>query len=83
MRTPLISVTGDTLPEVIDEHPEMMESKLVVLECTFLDDRKSRAVFPCNLPVANLAEGDPDLGQDRLDPIEHPLYLHVFACGVR
>jgi len=39
-RTPLLSVTGDTLPEVIDDHPELMDSQTVVLECTFLDDSK-------------------------------------------
>jgi ribonuclease Z len=39
-RQPLLSVTGDTLAEVLDDTPSLMESAIVVLECTFLDDTK-------------------------------------------
>lgn len=39
----LLSVTGDTLPEVLEKQPHIMESEALVLECTFLDDRKSLA----------------------------------------
>ncbi|MCB9789272.1 MAG: hypothetical protein H6744_21560 [Deltaproteobacteria bacterium] len=36
----LLSVTGDTLPEVLDRQPHILESRVLVMECTFLDDRK-------------------------------------------
>ena len=39
-RKALLSVTGDTLPEVLDRHPELGDSQVLVMECTFLDDRK-------------------------------------------
>jgi len=39
----LLSVTGDTLPEVLDKQPHILESEALVLECTFLDARKSVA----------------------------------------
>ena len=40
-RKALISVSGDTLVEVIDDvGPELMKSHTVLLECTFLDDAK-------------------------------------------
>jgi ribonuclease Z len=42
-RQPLLSVTGDTLVEVLDDTPDLMESAVVVLECTFLDDSKPYA----------------------------------------
>ena len=42
-RQPLLSVSGDTLVELIDDSPELMESQVVVLECTFLDDSKPYA----------------------------------------
>ncbi len=38
--TPLLSVTGDTLPEVLDRQPAICDSEVLVLECTFLDARK-------------------------------------------
>ena len=37
---PVLSVTGDTLPEVLDHCPELYESEVLVIECTFLDHRK-------------------------------------------
>lgn len=40
---PLLSVSGDTLPEVLEKQPHILESEVLVLECTFLDDRKSVA----------------------------------------
>jgi len=39
----LLSVTGDTLPEVLAKQPHIMESEALILECTFLDERKSLA----------------------------------------
>lgn len=38
----VLSVTGDTLPEVLDRSPEIGRSDVLVLECTFLDDRKAK-----------------------------------------
>jgi ribonuclease Z len=39
----LLAVTGDTLPEVLDERPELGEAEVLLLECTFLDHRKPYA----------------------------------------
>lgn len=36
----LVSVTGDTLVQVLDKQPQILRSEVLVLECTFLDDRK-------------------------------------------
>src|SRR5688572_20065230 len=37
-----LAYATDTLIDVLDEHPELFESRVLVLECTFLDDRKTR-----------------------------------------
>jgi ribonuclease Z len=39
-RRRLLSVTGDTLPEVLDRQSHIIDSQVLVMECTFLDDRK-------------------------------------------
>lgn len=39
----VLAVTGDTLPEVLDMQPQLLEAETVLIECTFLDDRKSLA----------------------------------------
>jgi len=39
----VLAVTGDTLPEVLDMQPQMLEAETVLIECTFLDDRKKLA----------------------------------------
>jgi ribonuclease Z len=36
----ILSVTGDTLPEVLDKQPQILESETLLMECTFLDERK-------------------------------------------
>lgn len=36
----VLSVTGDTLPEVLDKQPQILESETLLIECSFLDDRK-------------------------------------------
>ena len=38
----LLSFTGDTLPEVLDKQPQILESETLVIECTFLDDKKPK-----------------------------------------
>jgi ribonuclease Z len=35
------AVTGDTLPEVVTRQPHICEAETLILECTFLDGRKS------------------------------------------
>lgn len=36
----ILAVTGDTLPEVFDRHPEILETEVLIAECTFLSGRK-------------------------------------------
>lgn len=36
----LLSVTGDTLAEVLDKQPQILDSEVLMLECTFLDASK-------------------------------------------
>jgi len=40
---PLLSVTGDTLVKVLEKQPHILKSEVLVLECTFLDERKPLA----------------------------------------
>lgn len=42
-RQPLLSVTGDTLPEVLDKQPHIADSQVLLIECTFLDHQKPYA----------------------------------------
>lgn len=37
-----LAYATDTLPRVLKAEPMLLESKLLILECTFLDERKSR-----------------------------------------
>ena len=39
----VLAVTGDTLVEVLDKQPHILEAETLLIECTFLDDRKSLA----------------------------------------
>jgi ribonuclease Z len=43
VREKILSVTGDTLVEVLDKQPQLLEAETVMIECTFLDDRKALA----------------------------------------
>ena len=38
---PEFAYVTDTLPEVLTHHPELYDVRVLVLECTFLDERKS------------------------------------------
>lgn len=38
---PLLSFTGDTMAEVLDREPQILESRVLIMECTFLDESKS------------------------------------------
>lgn len=42
-RQRFFAVTGDTLPEVVTRQPHICEVETLILECTFLDGRKSLA----------------------------------------
>lgn len=42
---PLIAYTGDTLPELIDREEIVRQCRILVIECTFLDDRKPRSAI--------------------------------------
>jgi ribonuclease Z len=37
-----LAYATDTLIDVLEEHPELFGSRVLILECTFLDDRKTR-----------------------------------------
>jgi ribonuclease Z len=43
VRERVLAVTGDTLPEVLDKQPELLLAETVMIECTFLDERKALA----------------------------------------
>lgn len=40
---PEVAYATDTLIEVVDREPSLLKSRTLILECTFLDDRKQRA----------------------------------------
>jgi ribonuclease Z len=48
----------DTLVQVLDHNPELLRARLLILECTFLDDRKSReaARAGCHIHLDELVE---------------------------
>ena len=37
-----LAYATDTLIDALDEHPELFQSRVLLLECTFLDERKTR-----------------------------------------
>jgi ribonuclease Z len=37
-----LAYATDTLIDVLDEHPELLNSRVLILECTFLDGRRTR-----------------------------------------
>lgn len=43
VRERVLAVSGDTLVEVLDKQPGFLEADTVMLECTFLDERKALA----------------------------------------
>jgi ribonuclease Z len=53
-----LSYATDTLVQVLDNEPTLYRSKVLVLECTFLDDRKSRdaARAGCHIHLDELIE---------------------------
>jgi ribonuclease Z len=38
----LLAYATDTLPRVLETHPSLLRARVLILECTFLDDRKKR-----------------------------------------
>ena len=79
-RKALLSVTGDTLAEVIDDTPELMESQLVILECTFLDESKpySAARQGGHIHLRDLLERADKLSCERLI-LSHFSQLHDWS----
>jgi ribonuclease Z len=72
---PLIAFTGDTLIEVVEREPVVREARVLVIECSFVDDA---------VPVARARE----MGHIHLDEIieradlfdnEHLLFTHLSA----
>lgn len=55
---PEVAYATDTLVSVLDHHPEVLKSKVLILECTFLDARKSRdaARAGCHIHLDELLE---------------------------
>jgi ribonuclease Z len=39
-----LAYVTDTVPDVLEANPSLFETRVLILECTFLDDRKSREV---------------------------------------
>ena len=55
---PELAYATDTLIEVIEETPAILESKVLILECSFLDDRKDRksSRAGCHIHLDEIAE---------------------------
>lgn len=53
-----LAYATDTLVQVLDHEPAVLESRVLVVECTFLDDRKSRdaARSGCHIHLDELLE---------------------------
>ena len=53
-----LAYATDTLATVLDHEPEILRSKVLILECTFLDERKSRqaARAGCHIHLDDLVE---------------------------
>jgi ribonuclease Z len=54
---PLVTYVGDTSPRALDAHPEVGESEVLVLECTFLlPEHRENARETKHLHIRDLAE---------------------------
>ncbi len=69
---PELSYCTDTLVQALDNNPELYRSRVLILECTFLDDRKSLAASRagCHIHLDELLE--------RVDELEneHIVLMH-------
>ncbi|HEY4241081.1 MAG TPA: MBL fold metallo-hydrolase [Kofleriaceae bacterium] len=68
-----VAYATDTLVTVLDHSPELLRARVLLLECTFLDDRKSRdaARAGCHIHLDELVE--------RADAFEneHVVLMHI------
>ena len=73
----MLSVTGDTLPEVLDKQPQILESETLLMECTFLDERKPMDAVRAggHVHLADLLERAERLTVDRL-VLSHYSQMH-------
>lgn len=69
---PELAYATDTLIEVVEETPAILSSKVLILECSFLDERKDRksSRAGCHIHVDEIAER-----ADRFDN-EHLVLMH-------
>ena len=73
----ILSVTGDTLPEVLDKQPQILESETLLMECTFLDERKPMDAVRAggHVHLADLLDRAERLTVDRL-VLSHYSQMH-------
>lgn len=63
-----LAYATDTLVQVLDQEPTLYQSKVLILECTFLDERKSLAAARagCHIHLDELLERASLFGNDKL-----------------
>lgn len=63
-----VAYATDTLARVLETSPSILTSKVLILECTFLDDQKSRAASRagCHIHLDDLIEGAYPFQNDHL-----------------
>lgn len=71
-----LAYVTDSLPSVFDHAPEILDCNVVISECTFWDDRKSRAAAKagCHIHLDDLLERAPQLAAA---PMAHLVLMHV------
>lgn len=64
----LLAYVTDTLPRVLETHPSLLDAKVLIMECTFLDDAKKRdaARRGCHIHLDDLLEMRPDFRNERV-----------------
>ncbi|MEX2672004.1 MAG: MBL fold metallo-hydrolase [Phycisphaeraceae bacterium] len=64
---PLVAYTGDTAPGRFFEHPEVQNARILVTECTFLDDNhRDRARIGKHLHISDLVNMMPNLKAEHI-----------------
>lgn len=68
-----LAFATDTLPRVLEEEPDLLDARVLILECTFLDGRKSvaDARASCHIHIDDLVPFAPDLRN------QHLVIMHV------
>jgi ribonuclease Z len=64
----LLAYATDTLPRVLETHPSLLRARVLLLECTFLDERKKRdaARRGAHIHLDDLLELRPDFRNEAL-----------------